>query len=126
MSGTNEKQSNAPGERRHFSRVNFRHELTLKGSSGNEYPGAFNDISLKGMLFWAETLPMAEEEVQGILPLGDQELRIHGVVLWSDAEKGSAIRFLDMDVESFSHLRRLVSLNMGDSEQIDQELFSSL
>ncbi|MBF0187957.1 MAG: PilZ domain-containing protein [Magnetococcales bacterium] len=113
-------------ERRHFSRVDFRHELTLKDNSGTLYEGAFNDISLRGMLFWCENLPMAELEVFGTMPLGDSELRIHGIVLWSDSKRGAAIEFKNMDIESFSHLRRLVALNMGDPEVIDRELFESL
>ncbi|MBF0425909.1 MAG: PilZ domain-containing protein [Magnetococcales bacterium] len=113
-------------ERRHFSRVHFQHEITLVGTDGKEYPGAFNDISLKGMLFWSEVLPSPSEVVQGVLPLGEEEMRMRGVVLWSDAQRGAAIRFEEMDVESFSHLRRLVALNADDAAKVDQELFASL
>ncbi|MBF0154408.1 MAG: PilZ domain-containing protein [Magnetococcales bacterium] len=113
-------------ERRHFSRVHFQHELVLTGVDGKVYPGAFNDISLKGMLFWSGELPVTGETVQGVLPLGDDEMRIRGRVLWSNMERGAAIHFEEMDVESFSHLRRLVGLNMGDANLVDQELFSSL
>lgn len=120
------KDKPSGSERRHFSRVQFRHALTLRNTAGQEFHGAFNDISLKGMLFWCDALPRGEEEVTGTLPLGDDELNIHGKVLWSAPDRGAAIQFLDMDVESFSHLRRLVSLNSGDSERIDQELFESL
>lgn len=112
--------------RRHFSRINFNHQLTLKGSSGVSYDGAFNDVSLKGMLFWSETLPSKGEKITGSLELGDAVLTIVGVVVNSHPERGAAIFFHDMDVESFSHLRRLISLNMGDSEKIDEEFFSSL
>ncbi len=113
-------------DRRHFSRVDFRHQLTLKSAGGKVYEGAFNDVSLRGMLFWCRELPENGEEVMGTLPLGDASLRIHGKVLWSSPERGAAVEFFDMDVESFSHLRRLVALNMGDSDKIDRELFSSL
>ena len=112
--------------RRHFSRVNFNHQLTLKNSTGHVYLGAFNDVSLKGMLFWSEPLPQKNEQLSGSLPLGDMELHIQGVVVHTDPDRGSAISFQDMDVESFSHLRRLISLNMGDSETIDKEFFSTL
>ena len=112
--------------RRHFSRVNFNHQLTLKNSAGHTYPGAFNDVSLNGMLFWSDPLPPKDEQLSGSLPLGDMELHIQGVVVHSDPDRGSAIQFQNMDVESFSHLRRLISLNLGDSETIDKEFFSAL
>lgn len=112
--------------RRHFSRVHFTHQLILTGSSGRTYPGAFNDVSLKGMLFWCDILPEKGETVAGVLALGDASLHIRGLVVNAHPDRGAAVFFKDMDVESFSHLRRLISLNMGDSETIDQEFFSSL
>lgn len=113
------------GDRRHFSRVSFRHELTMVDESGRRYAGAFNDVSLKGMLFWCENTPPEKSRLEGVLPLGDEELRMKGVVVRVFDQK-AAIRFVEMDVESFSHLRRLVTLNMGDAEQIDKEFFDSL
>ncbi|MBF0462684.1 MAG: PilZ domain-containing protein [Magnetococcales bacterium] len=112
--------------RRHFSRVDFRHQLTLHDNQGTEYPGAFDDISLKGMLFWSSPLPEKGTHLSGILLLGDLELRITGMVVHSHLDRGAAILFQGMDVDSFSHLRRLISLNMGDSETIDREFFASL
>lgn len=115
-----------PSDRRQFSRVQFNHELTLRGDDGMIYRGAFNDVSLKGMLFWCETLPKEGTVLQGDLPLGEDMLHIHGEVLRRIPDVGVAVHFLEMDVESFSHLRRLVALNLGDSERIDQEFFSTL
>ncbi|MBF0159269.1 MAG: PilZ domain-containing protein [Magnetococcales bacterium] len=114
-------------DRRHFSRVDFCHELDLVNDKTQQlYQGAFNDISLKGLLFCAEELPKPGEQVSGVLSLGEISLTIRGTVLWAKEHRGAAIQFQDMDLESFSHLRRLITLNMGDSERIDQELFSSL
>ena len=129
MEDTSSSANRPPQEtknRRHFSRISFKHQLTLESSTGHSYQGAFNDISLKGMLFWSEPLPQKDEKLSGILHLGDLELHIHGVVVHSLPDRGVALYFQDMDVESFSHLRRLISLNMGDSETIDKEFFSSL
>lgn len=122
---TKEKSTAPVGDRRHFSRVPFQHEVTLTGSSGRTYPGAFNDISLKGMLFYSDPPPQVKETLRGSLPLGDDVLEIRGEVV-RVFDQRAAIRFLEMDVESFSHLRRLVTLNMGDAERIDQEFFDSL
>jgi hypothetical protein len=113
------------GDRRHFSRVAFRHEITLTGTDGTVYRGAFNDVSLRGMLFWSEVLPPVKTVVDGVMPLGDETLQIRGEVMRVTSQ-GAAVRFIEMDVESFSHLRRLVTLNLGDAERIDQEFFTSL
>ncbi|MBF0370459.1 MAG: PilZ domain-containing protein [Magnetococcales bacterium] len=126
MSRKKRQRDDGPHERRKFSRVTFQHQLTLKDSKDRSYPGAFNDVSLKGMLFHAETLPPVGDMVSGTMPLGDFSLVIRGEVLWAEGERGAAIRFKEMDVESFSHLRRLIGLNIGDSEQIDEEFFASL
>ncbi|MEO5339933.1 MAG: PilZ domain-containing protein [Magnetococcus sp. MYC-9] len=116
----------SPQERRTFSRVGFRHQLTLLNEAGDTYDGAFDDISLSGILFWSDPLPEQGEKLSGTLFLGEIEMQVIGVVVHSDLKRGAAIRFQGMDVDSFSHLRRLVSLNMGDSETIDKEFFASL
>ncbi|MBF0124632.1 MAG: PilZ domain-containing protein [Magnetococcales bacterium] len=114
-------------DRRTFSRVDFCHELDLMNDETRQlYQGGFNDISLKGLLFCANELPKPGAPVSGVLSLGEIALTIRGTVLWTKEGRGAAIQFQDMDLESFSHLRRLITLNMGDSERIDQELFSSL
>ena len=120
------KASPTEKNRRHFSRINFNHQLTLQSNTGETYQGAFNDVSLKGMLFWCETLPEKNAKVSGTLDLGDMQLHINGLVVNSDPDRGAAIFFQDMDVESFSHLRRLISLNLWDSETIDRKFFLSL
>lgn len=113
-------------ERRHFSRVDFRHQLTFVSTEGTEYAGAFDDISLKGLLFWSNPLPEKGETLFGFLYLGDVQVYLAGTVIHSHPDRGAAVLFQGLDVDSFSHLRRLVSLNMGDSETIDKEFFSSL
>ncbi|MGN7610486.1 PilZ domain-containing protein [Magnetococcales bacterium HHB-1] len=113
-------------ERRHFSRVHFNHLITFTDQNDVKYKGAFNDISLKGMLFFAPELPEAGSKLTGILQLGQYEVKILGQVVRCIEERGAAIKFLDMDVESFSHLRRLMALNAGDPDRIDREFFSSL
>ncbi|WP_130472829.1 PilZ domain-containing protein, partial [Candidatus Magnetaquicoccus inordinatus] len=89
MSTDSEASSN-PRDRRHFSRVEFRHQLTLASSEG-EYHGAFDDISLRGMLFWSDPLPEKGEEISGTLVLGDIEIRLAGVVVQSNLHRGAAI-----------------------------------
>ena len=122
----NHNDKSHPLERRHFSRVDFKHRITLQDQDGFEFEGAFNDVSLRGMLFWCEEWPALGRTLMGTLNLGNVVLRISGKVVSVDRKRGAAIQFFEMDVESFSHLRRLVSLNLGNAELIDKEFFSSL
>jgi hypothetical protein len=112
--------------RRHFSRVDFSHKVILTTELGKTIPGAFSDISLKGMLFLGDTLPKIGDKVSGSLGLGDVSLNIKGEVIASHPERGAAVIFQDLDFDSFAHLRNLLSLNLGDPDQIDQEFFTSL
>lgn len=118
--------SGHPSDRRHFSRVEFSHKVVLRTDQGEDIPGAFSDISLKGMLFQGERLPGKNVKITGVLQLGEITLNINGQVVASHKERGAAIRFQDLDIDTFAHLRRLVSLNLGNSETIDQEFFASL
>ncbi|MBF0427759.1 MAG: PilZ domain-containing protein [Magnetococcales bacterium] len=120
------KFTGSPPDRRAFSRVGYQHDITLKDDGGALYHGVFHDISLKGMLFIGDILPPNGAIVSGFLILGEIKLPIKGVVINSQLTRGAAISFQEMDVESFSHLRRLVALNMGDSDAIDEEFFAAL
>lgn len=112
-------------ERRHFSRVDFQSSVTIQTPS-REFQAELADISLKGALV----------DTMGKSPLnkGEQclfELSLdQGVVLVkTDAtivfakENMLGLRFENLDLESMTHLRRLVELNIGDSERVQQELF---
>ncbi|MEG3638686.1 PilZ domain-containing protein [Magnetococcus sp. PR-3] len=115
-----------PNGRRQFTRVEYHHAMMITDTQGNTYDGTFQDISLKGMLFLGDNLPAEGLKVTGKLPLGDVIIELNGDVVFSNAERGAAIKFTELDLESFSHLRTLVSLNAGDAERIDRELFDAL
>ncbi|MBF0628336.1 MAG: PilZ domain-containing protein [Magnetococcales bacterium] len=120
------KSSGGPRDRRTNSRVDFQQELLLKDDRGNAYRGFLGDISLRGMRFLCDDLPAKGAMVTGSLVLGNLTLPFKGLVIHAQTDRGAAIRFQEMDVESFSHLRRLVSLNLGDSDAIDDEFLAAL
>ncbi len=87
---SDEQNANADKpNRRHFSRVEFSHEVTLKSEQGVAMHGAFSDISLKGMLFQGESLPQVGDKVSGALVLGESSLNISGEVVASNKERGA-------------------------------------
>ena len=123
----NSSPKSSSHDRRNFSRVDFKHQLNLTSTdNGKIYLGGFIDISLKGMLYIGDVLPPEKHNVTGTLDLGGALVEIKGKVLRHIEGTGASILFTELDVESFSHLRRLVSLNAGDAELVDQEFFDSI
>ncbi|MEO5345677.1 MAG: PilZ domain-containing protein [Magnetococcus sp. YQC-9] len=119
------KSTKGPRDRRANSRVDFAYELVLRDEEGRFYHGSFGNISLRGLLFHShDALPPLGTILSGTLELGSISLPFKGAVIHAQPGRGVAIRFQDMDVECFSHLRRLVSLNLGDSDTIDDEFLA--
>ena len=84
------------------------------------------DISLKGALINMEG---NSSLVEGDLCVFELRLDQDTIAVKTDTcvvyanEQQLGLRFDNLDLESMMHLRRLVELNTGDSEQIQQELF---
>jgi hypothetical protein len=110
--------------RRQFTRILFsiKAELSVEG---NIYPVSIHDISLNGALV---TAVKSEQSLKGKLGtltffLSDEESEVTmhiAVVHEQDDETGLQCNAIDID--SVTLLRRLVELNLGDSEQLDKEL----
>ena len=110
-------------EKRRFHRIFYSAEATLSGEGVN-YFCKIVDLSLKGCLLdfggdWSGSL---EKLYTLTLKLSDEinivmELAVVHAV-------GSQIGFkcLHIDLDSISSLRRLVELNLGDSELLEREL----
>jgi hypothetical protein len=108
---------------RHFSRVPFDVPVRIISAQGSTAVRLLN-ISLKGALVsqpvgWAVapgTLMALE------LALVDGEyIRVNVKV--AHADNGRVGLYWDqIDLDSMTHLRRLVQLNLGDAEQLDREL----
>ena len=110
--------------RRQFSRIHFQTEATLF-LPGGEVTVEVHDLSLKGALIQ----PVAEQFVtMGThctlkINLDDTGTTIRmeaTVVHHQGALYGLACRELDLD--SVTHLRRLVVLNLGNAELLEREL----
>ncbi|NQY89672.1 MAG: PilZ domain-containing protein [Colwellia sp.] len=110
--------------RRQFTRILFsiKAELTVES---NIYPVSIHDISLNGALI---TAVQSEQPLKGKIGtlsffLSDNEsaVTMHiAVVHEQDDETGLQCNAIDID--SVTHLRRLIELNLGDSEQLNKEL----
>jgi len=110
--------------RRQFSRIRFLTEARLT-LPGEEYGVEVLDLSLKGALIRAQR-PLPESiGNQGslIVRLDEMGTTIHMEITVAHQEGrdfGLACREIDLD--SITHLRRLVELNLGDEKLLEREL----
>ena len=111
-------------ERRQFARIPFDAELLLSGA-GHHWEPELLDVSLKGLLIRApEDWEVPDgTELHAILTLDDQETVIRMDVKVAHVEAGRiGLGCVHLDLDSISHLRRLVELNLGDAALLDREL----
>lgn len=112
-----------PGEQRDFSRIHFEVPATLH-QADRQWRTRLSDISLHGALV---ERPADWEPLDGQLYLLDvhlnEEITIHMDVEVAHADaQWIGFRCHDIDVDSITHLRRLVELNLGDPELVEREL----
>ncbi|MGE5385546.1 MAG: PilZ domain-containing protein [Betaproteobacteria bacterium] len=110
--------------RRRFSRILFQSEALLRTSEA-EFGVNVVDISLKGALVKPKGAAYAGVGTNCtlLLVLGDPEasIRMETTVVHHQGENlGLACREIDLD--SMTHLRRLVELNLGDAPILNREL----
>ena len=114
-----------PTERRVFSRINFDGRTYIE-QNGQQWAVKLLDISLKGLLtkepenWTADT----HQPMNAIIELND-EATITMHIHWrhSNAQQ-LGFECLDIDIDSITHLRRLVELNLGDEALLERELAS--
>ena len=115
-------------DRRHHSRITF-HTVAHLVVGNREIPVSVLDISLKGALvqvpenaldLGAETDPPCELNID----LDDAESdRICMKVRIAHAHRGRiGLLCQDIDLDSVTHLRRLVELNLGNPDLLEREL----
>lgn len=118
-------EHSAPTEdKRRFSRIPFDTDIHLVSADGS-WQCKLLDISLKGMLL---TMPASKQTKMGdhylaemLMGSDDAVIRMEvSVVHIEDRHVG--VRCEHIDLDSISHLRRLVELNLGDSDLLDREL----
>ena len=110
-------------ERRRFARVHFDAEADLRqGSTRWRVPVL--DLSLHGLLLqrpdnWSGKV---DETFQATIELGADIEVVMEVRLARDGDKHLAFKCEHLDVDSMSHLRRLLELNLGDASLLEREL----
>lgn len=98
----------------------------LDGEGVDRIECRLTDLSAKGMRVHLKNPTSLPDVVRFQILLGDVEplFTIEGdaEVVRADEDGTVGLYLLRMDVESLTHLRRLVELNLGDSEQAAEEI----
>jgi hypothetical protein len=111
-------------ERRRFSRISFHRPADLDVRIGRGTCEVL-DVSMKGTLvevphgFPAHVGQRCTLVIR--LDAGDAEIRMEGEIVHREGTQ-AGIRCVEIDLDSISHLRRLVELNVGDEDVLHREL----
>lgn len=116
-------------EQRHFTRIPFNISATVINSrTGHKYMAELIDISFKGVLI---SKPSDWQGINGEhytvhLELAGHEVEINLAVIEVHKENDHVgFKTEHMDLDTATHLRRLVELNLGDEALLERE-FSEL
>jgi PilZ domain len=112
-------------QRRHFSRVLFKAKATLSGDA-QAHPCEVLDLSLKGALVrvsasehWRPEMVCVlalelDTEQEAVIRMDCQVAHREGTVI--------GLHCVEIDLDSITHLRRLLELNVGDETVLQREL----
>ncbi|MBO0494626.1 PilZ domain-containing protein [Pseudomonas sp. Marseille-Q1929] len=114
-------------DRRRFRRIAFDAKTELR-QNGREWPVQLVDLSLKGLLVqrpedWKgnKALPFdVDIRLDPTTPIKMQVRLSHE----DNGQLGFVCQHIDLD--SISHLRKLIELNLGDEEELHRELAALL
>lgn len=111
-------------ERRNFHRVPFITKAEIN-CHGKKFQGELLDISLQGALIDTREIIPLEKESKCVLTISllDSEVIMQfDVNLVHREDNRLGFKFIGEDIESIVHLKRLLELNIGSSETVDEEI----
>jgi hypothetical protein len=120
---TDRQPDGQPDDRRKFSRILFDAWVELRQGE-KHWNAAVVDLSLRGILVeepqdWRVD---TSQPFSAAIMLGSQ-VNIQMTVRWRHGAKNQVgFECEHIDLDSISNLRRLVELNLGDSELLEREL----
>ncbi|NVN93099.1 MAG: PilZ domain-containing protein [Desulfuromonadales bacterium] len=113
---------------RKFSRVRFRVSATIKAAE-RQFHGNVENLSMNGMLLvTGERLAIGEPvEITILLTGSDPGISVcfNGRVC-RVTENGLGFTFEKIDLDSYTHLKNIISYNMIDSEKVMEEIYSAM
>ena len=112
-------------ERRHFTRIPFDGEVQLiDPADQRQWQTEVLDISLRGALIQRPASWTADSTRRFILQLrlGNEVLLAFEARITHSDDNRLGLHFEQMDLDSASHLHRLLELNLGDPALLEREL----
>lgn len=113
---------------RYYSRISFVADVEVS-SNGKQFSGEMLDLSLRGTLLNLESADEIEIGASCLitihLPSSDTTIQVNGEVVHmfiNEKDCFTGIRFQDLDVDSMTRLRTILDLNLGDHEQVEEEM----
>lgn len=110
--------------RRQFTRILFSIQAQLEVEE-QTFPVSIHDISLNGALV---TTPQSDHPLINklgtlsfVLGDGESTVSMHIAIVHQEEDE-TGLRCNAIDIDSITHLRRLVELNLGDEAQLNKEL----
>jgi hypothetical protein len=111
--------------RRQFTRILFSTQAELEVEK-KIFPVSIHDISLNGALITLSTKQLNPlKRKLGILrfTFGDNELAVTmHIAIVHEQNNDLGLQCNGIDIDSISHLRRMIELNLGDEKQLHKEL----
>lgn len=123
FSQKNQSPKNQSQERRRFSRILFDAHVEL-AQGDFHWRASLLDISLKGLLL-QQKLPENINHREPILVkvlLTDNTTIAMSVMVAHQHHNQLGLSCESIDIDSISHLRRLIELNLGDTDAAEREL----
>jgi len=112
-------------ERRKFSRISFEGICQIESENASCEANLL-DISLKGALVRTnQKIFIADGEtchIKIVFPSSDIELYFKAEKKHTFKDR-IGFRFSETDVDTFTHLRKIIEFNLGDPERVLEELF---
>ncbi|MCF6203965.1 MAG: PilZ domain-containing protein [Methylococcaceae bacterium] len=122
--------TNPMNDKRHFHRIFFNSDVTLSNQS-TKLPCKLVDISLQGCLLQFEEKQFEENwtgDLDGLYTLNLNLSDEISITMQTSVAHvvGSNVGFKceHIDIDSISQLRRLVELNLGDSDLLERDLLA--
>ena len=113
---------------RKFSRVNFKVSATITVAK-HQFQGSVENLSMNGMfLITSERLAIGDAvEITIYLTGSDPEISVGFSGRTSRVtNEGLGFTFEKIDLDSYTHLKNIVTYNMIDSEKVLEEIHQSL
>lgn len=114
-------------EKRKHQRVSFQAEAMVAGND-LAVGGKIDNLSMKGM-FLKATGDVGNDPLRITILLSGSSsklaIELRGKVV-RKADDGMAIEFMEMDLDSFIHLKNVVSYNSEDADAVVDEYYQSI